>query len=333
MFVRLLLFAGLAASAHELGTTRVKVQFPANGTYEVRIETDAAPLLEKLSARAGVTGEWSSFDAAFRQRAVLAFDGVEARPEIVYGMEDAGAIVRLTGAVPAGAKTFTWTFGWVFTAYSVQVDGGETVWLEGGQVSAPLAVGIAAPQSRPQIAWQYLTLGFTHIVPYGLDHVLFVLGIYLLSNKTRSVLLQVTAFTVAHSITLGLSMYGLLRVPASVVEPLIAVSIAYVAIENLFLTELKPWRLILVFGFGLLHGMGFAGVLTELGLPRGEFAVALLTFNAGVEVGQLAVIAAAFLLVGWHCSERRWYRGRVVIPASILIACMAVYWTVERVAG
>ena len=128
-------------------------------------------------------------------------------------------------------------------------------------------------------------------------------------------------------------MYGLLRVPASVVEPLIAVSIAYVAIENVFLSELKPWRVGLVFGFGLLHGMGFAGVLTGLGLPRGEFVTALLTFNIGVEMGQLAVIGAAFLLVGWHCSERIWWRSRVVIPASTLIACAAIYWTVERVMG
>ena len=333
MLLRLLLAAGMAAGAHEIGTTRVKVQFPEAGTYTLEIETDAAPLLEKLAARTGRTGDLASYDEAFRGKVVLAFDGVEARPGIAYSLPaDGGAKVRLTGAVPTGAKAFTFQFGWVFTTYSLQV-GGETIWVEGGQVSAPLAVGVPPPASRWRVAWRYLALGFTHIVPYGLDHVLFVLGIYLLSNKARSVLLQVTAFTVAHSITLGLSMYGLLRVPAAVVEPLIAVSIAYVAIENLFLSELKPWRVGLVFGFGLLHGMGFAGVLTELGLPRGEFVTALLTFNLGVEMGQLAVIGAAFLLVGWHYADRIWYRSRVVIPASVLIACTAIYWTVERVAG
>jgi type IV secretory pathway VirB2 component (pilin) len=125
-------------------------------------------------------------------------------------------------------------------------------------------------------------------------------------------------------------MYGLVAAPPSVVEPLIAVSIAYVAVENIFLSELRSWRVALVFVFGLLHGMGFAGALKELGLPRSEFLTALLTFNLGVEAGQLAVIAVAFLLVGWHCGARAWYRSRIVVPASLLIACTAVYWTFER---
>ena len=129
----------------------------------------------------------------------------------------------------------------------------------------PMVTRLAPP-------WRYLTLGFTHIVPHGLDHMLFVLGIYLLSRRARSVLCQVSAFTVAHSITLGLSMYGVVSVSPRIVEPMIAISIAYVAIENLFLSELKSWRVVLVFAFGLLHGMGFAGALKDLGLPRSEFA-------------------------------------------------------------
>ncbi len=328
MLLRLMLAAGMAAGAHEIGTTKAAMQFSADGSYVLEIETDAAPLLEKLGARAE---ELAGYDEAFRGRVALAFDGEATRPAIAYRLlADGGAVVRLTGPVPVGAKAFTFRFGWVFSTYSLQV-GGQTVWVEGGEMSAPLAVGVTPPASRWRVAWRYLALGFTHIMPYGLDHVLFVLGIYLLSNKARSVFLQVTAFTVAHSITLGLSMYGVVRAPASLVEPLIAVSIAYVAIENLFLSELKPWRVGLVFGFGLLHGLGFAGVLTELGLPRGEFVTALLTFNLGVEMGQLAVIGTAFLLVGWHCADRVWWRGRVVIPASALIACAAIYWTVERV--
>jgi hydrogenase/urease accessory protein HupE len=206
-----------------------------------------------------------------------------------------------------------------------------TQWLEGGQSSAPIALTSLEPQAdRVTIAWRYLTLGFSHILPHGLDHLLFVLGIYLLSGQARSVLCQVSAFTIAHSITLGLSMYGLVRVSPSVVEPLIALSIAYVAIENIFLSELKSWRVACVFAFGLLHGMGFAGALRELGLPRSEFMTALLMFNLGVEAGQLAVICSAFILVGWYCANRRWYRSRIVVPVSALIACTALYWTIER---
>src|SRR4030095_9593439 len=159
---------------------------------------------------------------------------------------------------------------------------------------------------------------------------LFVLGIFLLGRRFRQVFAQISAFTIAHSITLALSVYGIVSVSPSVVEPLIAVSIAYVAIENIFLSDLKPWRVARVFAFGLLHGMGFAGALKELGLPRSEFVTALVTFNLGVEAGQLAVIGAAFLLVGWYCGSRQWYRRVVVMPASVLIACTAVYWTFER---
>jgi len=117
------------------------------------------------------------------------------------------------------------------------------------------------------------------------------------------------------------------------VEPLIALSIVYVAVENLFTSSLKPWRVALVFGFGLLHGLGFAGVLREVGLPRSEFVTALLTFNLGVELGQLAVIGGSFVLVGWHVGRHPRYRQLVVIPASAFIACVALYWTIARIAG
>jgi hypothetical protein len=325
--------------AHEIGTTRVGVMFPGDGTYVATVETDGAALLEKLAAKTGRSGELSSYDTAFRERVELAFDGVPAVSAASYAMEAAapngnevpGATIRLTGVVPAGAKTFTWRFGWTYASYALQT-GGRTVWVEGGRASEPLAVE-GARATGWEVAWRYFGLGFTHILPLGLDHVLFVLGIYLLNHRGRAVFLQVTAFTVAHSITLGLSMYGLVHVPGAVVEPLIAVSIAYVAIENLFLAELRAWRVGLVFAFGLLHGLGFAGVLTELGLPRGEFVTALLTFNLGVEAGQMAVIGLAFVLVGWRWAEREWYRPRVVVPASVAIACAAIYWTVERMGG
>jgi hydrogenase/urease accessory protein HupE len=273
----------------------------------------------------------------------MAFDASDVRPAIAYSVSPgfeatsaAAATIRLTGQIPQQARRFTWTYAWTFASYALTVrragsGNPATEWLEGGQRSAPFALtSPAAPVDRLGTAWRYLTLGFTHIVPHGLDHMLFVLGIYLLSGRARSVLWQVSAFTVAHSITLGLSLYGLVTVTPRIVEPLIALSIAYVAIENIFLSELKSWRVALVFAFGLLHGMGFAGALRELGLPRSEFMTALLAFNVGVEAGQLAVIGAAFMLVGWHCANRVWYRSCIVVPVSALIACTAVYWTIER---
>lgn len=357
MILRLSVFAAvlsLTGWAHEIGTSRVAVVFDQGRAYEVEIVTDAISLMDKLNASTGAAASsdtnplriqtaLTKFDDVFRRRFQVAFDDAAVRPTISYAVEPgtgtgaaAVATIKLTGLIPHGTRAFAWTYSWTFASYALTIrnskgDAPSTEWLEGGQRSKPFVLSQPSPVvNRWDTVWRYLTLGFTHILPYGLDHMLFVLGIYLLSRRARSVLAQVSAFTVAHSITLGLSMYGLLTVSPRIVEPMIAISIAYVAIENLFVSELKSWRIALVFAFGLLHGMGFAGALKELGLPHSEFLTALVTFNVGVEAGQLTVILAAFLLVGWHYSNRSWYRGRVVVPASVMIACTAVYWTVAR---
>jgi len=332
------------AQAHEIGTTRTSVVFQDH-SYDVEVVTDANALLEKLQATTGSTSQdLASFEETLRHRVVIEFGDREVRPAISYRIEPAeddpsapGAIIHLTGSIPDGAKEFHWTFGWTFASYALSTRTSAsrepvTQWLEGGERSGPIQWTVPASENRLAAFLLYLRLGFTHIVPHGLDHILFVLGIYLLSRRASVVLLQVSAFTLAHSLTLGLSLYGVVSVSPSIVEPLIALSIAYVAIENLFLSELKPWRLALVFAFGLLHGLGFAGALRELELPRSEFVTALVGFNLGVEAGQLSVVGAAFALVGWYCSNRDWYRQRVAVPASLMIAFTAVYWVMERLA-
>lgn len=188
------------------------------------------------------------------------------------------------------------------------------------------------PEGRP--AWylmigRYVKMGFQHILPNGLDHILFVLGLFLLSRKTKSLLSQISAFTVAHSLTLALSLYGVISLPSSIVEPLIALSIVFVAVENLFTTETKAWRPFIVFGFGLVHGLGFASALKETGLAHGDFLTGLVGFNTGVELGQLSVVALALVAVGWLRSKPS-YRMAVVIPASCAIALVALVWTIER---
>jgi hypothetical protein len=213
-----------------------------------------------------------------------------------------------------------------------RVAGTQTQWLESDAVSRLYPVsGNAAPPTTGEVGVQYLILGFEHIVPKGLDHILFVLGLFLLTPQWRPILVQVTAFTIAHSITLASTTYDVVSLPARVVEPLIALSIAYVAIENIVSSKFTPWRPLIVFGFGLLHGMGFAGVLQDLGLPRGEFIAALVSFNIGIELGQIAVIAAAFLAVALWYRDRPWYRTRFVMPASAAIAAIGLFWTVERI--
>jgi hypothetical protein len=183
---------------------------------------------------------------------------------------------------------------------------------------------------RSAIGALYLELGFKHIIPLGLDHILFVVCLYLLNPNLKSVIWQATAFTVAHSITLALAMYGLLSPPSSIVEPLIALSIFYVAVENILTEKLKPTRVLVVFLFGLLHGMGFAGVLTELGLPQSEYITGLICFNVGVELGQITVILACWVLFGAWFGRKKWYKTHIVVPLSVLIAIVAFYWTIER---
>lgn len=352
----LLLLAASAASAHEIGTTLVHVTFQKDHTYLVELTTAPQALLNKLEVRAhqprstGLAPEelQKRLQAAaplLRDAADIRFGAVRAIPEVVVHpviapsdpQKPTFAVVQFRGEIPLKAGDFTWQYGLTYAAYSITLENqghGEPSrqWLDGEQRSAPFSLAKEIlPPTRMDVVRQYLILGFTHIVPKGLDHILFVLGIFLLSTRLRPVLTQVTAFTIAHSITLGLTIYGLVHVSSRIVEPMIALSIAYVAIENLTTSELKPWRVAIVFAFGLLHGMGFAGVLSELGLPRREFLTALLTFNIGVEAGQLAVIGAAYLLVAWWAQRRRWYRQRVVIPASAAIAAMGVFWTVQRI--
>ncbi len=183
----------------------------------------------------------------------------------------------------------------------------------------------------------YVTIGVRHILPSGLDHILFVLALFLSSTSGRALLLQISAFTVAHTVTLGLAAAGVIAPSPGIVEPLIAATIAFVAFENLYFKELPRWRLVVVFLFGLLHGLGFAGFFGELGLPAGQFWSALIGFNIGVEIGQLSVVALAFAL-GYGLrsvlARRRQagaYRSWVVVPASLLIGLTGLVWTVQRV--
>jgi hypothetical protein len=276
------------------------------------------------------------------------FDGERAEVEVTFPEMEAalasspderafpGHAARLSGRVPDAAREFSYwnsrSLG--VTILRIQREDWPGVYqqtLKTGEESAPFSLlAPPKPTSRARVALQFVVHGFEHILPLGIDHILFVLGLFLLSPKLGPLLWQVTAFTVAHTVTLGLSMNGIVSLPPSIVEPLIALSIAYVAVENVMTTNMKPWRLAVVFAFGLLHGMGFAGALGELGLPPERAVTALVGFNVGVELGQLAVIGLAFLAVGWF-RHRAWYRPRMTIPASCAIALIGLYWTVERI--
>lgn len=196
----------------------------------------------------------------------------------------------------------------------------------GGDAAAPGAQAVPAPIGN--VFGRYVWMGFTHIIPDGLDHVLFILGLYFASGGLTRLLWQVTAFTLAHSVTLALGVTGVVRAP-SFVEAAIAASIVFVAIENIAIRRVSLWRLALVFAFGLLHGLGIADSFRDADIAAGSLASALIAFNIGVELGQLTVLAAALLLVGWF-RGKPWYRNRVAIPASIAVGAMGCVWLVQR---
>lgn len=176
---------------------------------------------------------------------------------------------------------------------------------------------------------EYFVIGFRHILPDGLDHILFILGLFFLSKDIGNLLLQMTLFTLAHSLTLGLSLYGIVHAPTTLVEVAIGLSIAFVAGENLLSEKLSRWRPWVVFGSGLIHGLGFAHSFEETLVKPENFLPALFSFNMGIELGQIAVIAIASAAVAlWW--KREWYRTVIARPASLVIASAGLYWAVER---
>ena len=177
----------------------------------------------------------------------------------------------------------------------------------------------------------YTQLGFKHIIPKGLDHILFILALFLLSSKLRPLILQISIFTLAHTITLILGVLDIIKIPSIIVEPIIALSICFIAIENLFTENLKKMRPYIIFIFGLLHGLGFAGVLNEIGISDGLFISSLISFNIGVELGQISIIILSYIFISVLFQNKSWYRNRITIPLSLAIALVGFYWFFERI--
>ena len=306
------------AVAHPAQFTTLQVQVEANGRFHAtlnidilayaRMETsssvDDASLAALLDGpRDALAQQLAEANDHFRREVVVRTDAGNALVTqwTLPGLADVDAVaarhlqprvllpgeIAFSGTLPAGAHTLAVRLPYVLgdTLHILETpDGrtaGEPVAAGGFSSGVRLDLPVAAQVSTWQVVGRYLVLGFKHIVPEGLDHILFVLGLFLLSTHWRPLLWQVTAFTVAHSITLALSLYGVVRLPASVVEPTIAASIVFVAVENILTTRLQTWRVFVVFIFGLVHGLGFAGVLRDLGLPRQAFVTGFNWFQPG----------------------------------------------------
>ena len=349
------------AGAHAFTFTDVRLELRADGSWtaDVGCDVDALALgVSSSSDSAALAAEIEALTPAARDELVdrlasllkrrvrVRFDGTPAPFEIALpGRGKArgpgelpaalGLVVRLEGRIPTGAREVTFFASAAFPQVRLSVArpgeaGGPMELVTPGAESRPVPLAgermaLGAGETAARFAW----LGVTHILPLGLDHVLFVAGLALLSPRLGPLLAQVTAFTLAHTLTLALSTYGALSLPSRLVEPLIALSIVYVGLENAVSPRLRKSRLALVFVFGLLHGLGFAGVLAEMGLPDRHRLLALLAFNVGVELGQLAVIALVGAAVAlWTFAGRD---GKALVrPASLAIAATGLFWTVQR---
>jgi hydrogenase/urease accessory protein HupE len=349
----------------------VEISVNTNGNYRVEVRASIEALLTGINARykdtrdaptavaydelrvlqAGeLTSAFEPFQTTFTGDIRLIFDGqpvpltitrVEI-PEPGYTKVPRISVIYLEGKVDRSVASVRWYYPARFGDNAVRVRQVDAInekwhwsnwqWLRKDQPSEPFSLTeVFTRQPVTAVIATYLVAGFEHILPGGLDHILFIIGIFLLSTHLRPLLWQVTMFTVAHTITLGLSMNHLISLPANIVEPLIALSIAYIGFENVVAKTLHTSRLLLVFAFGLLHGLGFASVLTDFGMPEDAFITALISFNVGVELGQLAVISLAFLAVGLWFSRKPWYRKVIVVPASTAIALIGLYWTWDRI--
>ena len=359
--VSLLALSG-ATQAHELRpavadvtVTQSKIQVELRLTVETLlagidltevVNTDDAPQAEVYDKLRGLTdvalaelvhAEWSSLalgllieGAGFLK---LISVNVMAEPNLELPRD---TILMMQAGLPLGNGTVS--LGWIAQNGGLVVRHGDgnnayAAFLEGGEMSAPLPRDGAVEESTAAVFWRFMVEGFEHIIPKGLDHILFVFGLFLFSLAWRPLLSQITAFTLAHTVTLGLATLSIITIPPAqmwLVEALIAISIAYVALENILRPKLGWWRIVVVFGFGLLHGLGFASVLGDLGLAQGQFILSLIAFNVGVEFGQLAVIALAFMLLAMPFGRGKLYRSTVVVPCSLGIAIVGSWWAVER---
>ena len=368
-FVRVVLgfaftLVALFAHAHEVRPAIVDLTMDENAGYRVEIRLNLEAIIANIgpehsdtseSANAAqydalralgpmaLAREFEVFKPRFLEGITLGSAQQRFRPDVIdvqiAGVGDLDlardSIVVLAGQVPGGTDAISWQWHESFGANALRVSSSKvedlyTAYLQAGEASEPIPLKNVVVQSVSNVFTNYIAIGFAHIIPKGLDHILFVVGLFLLSMKMRPLIWQITSFTLAHSVTLALGILGLVQISASIVEPLIALSIVYVCVENIFSDRLHKWRPVVVFSFGLLHGLGFASVLTEIGLSSSYFITGLIAFNIGIEIGQLSVIALCFFTVGIWFRHKAWYRARITIPASALIAVVGAYWFIER---
>jgi len=323
-----------------------------NGRYKNTKDApnaDQYDTLRKLHSES-LTLKFNQFSALFLQKITLKDNNNNkipltiksiTIPEVGYIKAPRISLITLTAQLDTTTQSLQWYYPLAFGDNAVRLKQvneveskwhwSEWQWLRKDQFSDSFSLKeIFSKRPLHHVIIEYIVIGFEHIIPLGLDHILFILGIFLLNTQLKPLIQQVTLFTLAHTLTLGLSINGIINLPANIIEPLIALSIAYVGIENIFAHQLNKLRLLVIFLFGLIHGMGFASALADFNMPENTFMITLISFNIGVELGQLAIIALAYFSVTIWFKEKDWYRRGIVIPSSLFISIIGIYWAIER---
>ena len=354
----------LISSAHSEKSSKTSLYSESPGVFRVEIETNLEKILIQIKQKYADEKEFFfsenyenlrelepnklktvffSVSKKFLNSTDLIFDGKSATLSLrtvnvitnINLKEPRRSILILEAKYPVNAMNLEWSWYEKFglnVIRTMDIDGKafKSVWYRKSPKSSPLNLDGMPGKNFVNRFFNYLEIGFSHIIPKGFDHIIFVLGIFLLSTNWKIMLLQVTCFTIAHTLTLALSLFEIFNLPGRIVEPLIALSIVYIGIENIFTERLRKWRPILVFLFGLLHGLGFAGSLIELGLPIGYYLETLVAFNLGIEAGQTLVIGIAYFIFFIFFYKKSSYRKYVVIPGSITISTIGLWMFFDR---
>ena len=355
----------IISTAHSEWPAKTSLYSESKGTFRVEIETNLEDLLINIKQKFADDNEiilsenyeklrnldskrlkkiFLSVSDKFLNSIDIRFDRKSAKLSIrsiniidnLNIKEARKSILILEVKAPSNAMSMEWSWDESFgnnVIRTMDIDGKafRSVWFRKSPSSPPLNLAGMPGKNFASRFLAYLEIGFSHIIPKGFDHIIFVLGIFLLSTNWKIMLSQVTCFTIAHTITLVLSLFGLLALPDRIVEPLIALSIVYVGIENIVTEELKKWRPMLVFLFGLLHGLGFAGVLINIGIPEGYFLESLVAFNLGIEAGQILVVGLAYFILFRFFNKKSAYRKYIVIPGSITISTIGIWMLYDRI--
>ena len=351
------------ASAHDPGISTAQGQFRATG-LEILVGFAPADAEQLLPPEARVSGKWTQAEFVAAQPLLAglapqilelrtsggAIAPSETRVELAAGdalnfflffpLTQPGVVTLRScqlGALPAGHRQFVIIADEHGSTLAKKLlsakDDGLEISLRpaGGAVEAGGRVTVAAEPAETPTFWGFLQLGVEHIWT-GYDHLLFLFALLVVCRSFRSIVAIITCFTLAHSITLALATLEVVNLPSRFVEPAIAASIVFVGLENLVRRGAEPkGRWALTFGFGLIHGFGFASVLKDLGVGQGGqgLAMPLFTFNAGVEVGQV-VVAAIVLPIVWRLRKNQTFLRRGVPALSAVIAGAGLYWFLER---